>query len=120
MNIILNILIVIVLSSAIYLFTSLTNTKSLLNKYEREIASLKKQLSIDDPEPSVSKKPEIRIMVEVLNPLKLARSRSDLAKLTVSAAPVSVEKIVYKQVMKEMKKEFLQKNVDTNLQMQVI
>ncbi|MDM8517096.1 hypothetical protein QUF76_12915 [Desulfobacterales bacterium HSG16] len=68
---------------------------------------------VDDQ--SVSQKPQLRVAIEVLDPIHIARRESKLACLVTGIIPDFVTKEVYKNVQKEVSISMKERDIDANV-----
>lgn len=93
--------------SALLLFI-LFRMRTHLSRFEHEVARLA------DPEHPYEPSP--RIIVELSDPLELARRESKMARLVSGQAPSIVIKKTYEQVVREMALDMRERDVDANIQ----
>jgi len=89
---------------------------------KRSIAALKDELHAMKILGSAGGHPDpwMRMVVEVKDPIALARRESTLAKFASGTAPALVTKKVYEQVMQQTMEQLKSKEVDANVSLIVL
>jgi len=59
--------------------------------------------------------PEMVLTVRVLNPIEVAKRESRSARIVADHMPVTVRKLVYRQVMKEVGMELAARGIDSDI-----
>lgn len=62
--------------------------------------------------------PELVITLRVIDPIALAKRESRSARVLASRLPVMVRKMVYQEVIKELKAELTQRDIDAEMQIE--
>lgn len=102
------------------LLTLLTATLLLLLRYAlqqrkalqaalTDMEQLTADAGINDTEP------QMVLTIKVLNPLKVAKRESRSARIVAPHMPVTVRKLVYKQVMRELGMELSQRGIESEI-----
>lgn len=68
--------------------------------------------------PDDSREPEVVITLKVQDPIALARRESRSARMLADRLPVMVTKLVYQEVMKELKKELEERDIAVIMQLE--
>lgn len=99
------------------LWVMLTRAQRRLVQLEQQIATMGRELQAADSELAglLSEVGGSRIVVEVLNPLVLARENSRLAGALSGVAPRMIRRRVYGEVASEMKRILAEYGVDARL-----
>ena len=99
------------------LWVMLTRAQRRLGQLEQQIATMGRELQAADSELAglLSEVGGSRIVVEVLNPLVLARENSRLAGALSGVAPRMIRRRVYGEVASEMKRILAEYGVDARL-----
>lgn len=66
----------------------------------------------------MTEEPDILLTLRVVDPLALARRESRSARVLGDRLPITVKKMVYQQVMREVAEELKQRNVEAVIQME--
>ncbi|MCH8498711.1 MAG: hypothetical protein LAT63_09555 [Marinobacter sp.] len=66
----------------------------------------------------MTEEPDILLTLRVVDPLALARRESRSARVLGDRLPITVKKMVYQQVMREVAEELKQRNVEAIIQME--
>lgn len=72
-----------------------------------------KQLSEDSD--SLRTDPEMVLTIKVLNPIEVAKRESRSARIVAPHMPVTVRKMVYKQVMRELGMELTERGIESEI-----
>lgn|GEM_PF-2036822 len=62
--------------------------------------------------------PELILTLSVQDPIALARRESRSARMLAERLPIMVTKLVYQEVMKELKKELEERDIDVIMQLE--
>lgn len=68
--------------------------------------------------PDITAEPELLLTLRVRDPIALARRESRSARLLADRLPIMVTKLVYQEVMKELKKELEERDIDVVMQLE--
>lgn len=68
--------------------------------------------------PDNTREPELILTLCVQDPIALARRESRSARVLADRLPIMVTKLVYQEVMKELKKELEEREIDVVMQLE--
>ena len=97
-----------------YLYRQVNITQRILNESEQARGELEKQLSISSSGLE-SYIPKMKVMVEIDDPIELARREKPLTKYLSQVAPELIIKKVYEQIAYELEAGLKEKNVNATV-----
>lgn len=106
-----NSIFVAVLLFSLFLTLKISKSKRLLKNNERRLKDLQDHLHIKDIEQIEDIFLQRAVLIEIDNPLDVARKKSNLAKFIDKLAPNLVKAKVYKQVAQEARQDLIDKKV---------
>lgn len=90
-----------------WLFWQVRLQKALIQEARQEILG-----------PDEAPEPELILTLSVQDPIAVARRESRSARMLSDRLPIMVTKLVYQEVMKELKKELEERDIDVIMQLE--
>ncbi|MGO1461056.1 MAG: hypothetical protein ACTHYN_06790 [Marinobacter sp.] len=79
------------------------------------IAQMMAQVVEQDTTASLEKEPDMLLTLKILHPIAVAKRESRSARVMADKLPVMVRKMVYQSVMKELKEELAEREIDVEM-----
>lgn len=79
------------------------------------IAKMMEKVVEQDPTASLEKEPDMILTLKILHPIAIAKRESRSARVMADKLPVMVRKMVYQGVMKELKEELAEREIEVDM-----
>ncbi|MGK5091559.1 hypothetical protein WDW89_06015 [Deltaproteobacteria bacterium TL4] len=116
------ILILIVIALAVFFHKYVSQTSEYAKELEKDFQELRKRMKLEDKDVPLlpPRKLELRLVIEILDPIAVAKNHHIAAHLVSGLAPAMITKEVYRQAQKESIRLMEERGVDAKVRITTV